>query len=131
MRSSTSYSNAQARALAVEGAIEISTPIAGFFRFRLHSGAVFGGVQIWHGPPADPVTGEELDRSWRWQARFNGEDIDLDRVWPACAANPITAAEYRQFIKAQAWARKHAPDSAHAERGRRIDPLSTAEILPF
>lgn len=110
---------------------DVSTPTAGFFRFRLRGGAVAGGVRIYFGPPRDPVTGEELDRSWRWQADFDGEPIDFDRVWPACLKDLITEAEYRQRVGRRQWAETAAPDSAYAQRERRIDPLSTQTPLPF
>lgn len=110
---------------------DISTPTAGFFRHRLRSGSVDVGVRIWNGPPADPVTGELLDRSWRWQALVNGEPIDFDRVWPGCAGDPITEAEYRRFCARQDWARKQAPDSAYAQPSRKIDLLSPTHPLPF
>lgn len=130
-RGSTSYSGAEARTVIVDGAVDVTEPVAGFYRCRLGSGSVWAGVYLWHGPPLDPVTGEELDRSWRWQAAWNGEPVPFDTVWPKCAADPITPAEYRRFIATQRWAREHAPDSSYAERGRRHDPLSTREPLPF
>ena len=110
---------------------DVSRPVAGFYRYRLGRGTVRGGVRIWFGPPHDPVTGEELDRGWRWQAEFDGEPIDFLRVWPACTGEPITEQEYRAMIARKAWAREHAPGSAYAERGRRLDPLSTDNPLPF
>ena len=100
-------------------------PIAGFYRMRLRSGAAFCGIRIWYGPPHDPVTGEELDRSWRWQAEANGEAIDFDRAWPKCAGSPINAAEYHHLCSVQEWARENAPDSALADPHRRADPLET------
>lgn len=119
------------RAGQVAGSIDVSTPVAGFYRFRLGRDTVRGGVRIWFGPPHDPVTGEELDRSWRWQAEFDGEPIDFDRVWPACADEPLTEQEYRFLIERREWARKHAPNSAYAEVGRKHDPLSLQSPLPF
>lgn len=115
----------------VRGAVDVSAPVEGFYRFKPRSGAVYGGVRVWFGPPHDPVTGEELDRSWRWQSQFNGEPIDLDRVWPVCAGDPITEAEHQRYVARQRWAREHAPKSAYAERGRKIDRLSRSEALPF
>lgn len=106
-----------------------SVPVAGFYRFRLRAGSVRGVVKIWHGPPHDPVTGEELDRSWRWQARFNGEYIDVDRVWPACAKHPTDEQHYRRVIARQEWAQENAPGSAYADPRAKQDPL--AGPLPF
>ena len=104
-------------------------PIAGFYRMRLRSGGVFVGVRIWHGAPLDPVDGTELDRSHRWQAQANGRPINLERVWPACACEPIGSAEYAFLVAQQAWGEEHAPDSPQADPTRRIDPLSCP--VPF
>lgn len=109
----------------------IDTPQAGFYRYRLVSKGVRGGVRIWFGPPHDPVTGEELDRSWRWQAEFDGDPIDFDRVWPACTGEPITEAEYRTYVARARWAKRHAPSSPYAQRTKRLDPLSIDSPLPF
>jgi len=106
-------------------------PIAGYYRIRLRSGAAFAGVYIWHGLPLDPVTGEELDRSLRWNALLNDEYVDLERVWPRCADEPISADEYKHFCRVQTWAREKAPDSAFADPRRKIDLLSTSNPLPF
>lgn len=111
--------------------VDVSTPCEGYYRHRMRSGAVYGGVHIWFGPPFDPVTGEEMDRSWRWQAKFNGQPIDLDYVWPVCASKPISKPEYERYCQQQEWAQEYAPDSAYADPKRRIDPLSMNEPLPF
>jgi hypothetical protein len=99
------------------------TPIAGFYRLKLIRFGVPAGVRIWNGPPADPVTGEDLDRAPRWQAQCNGDPIDVERVWPQCARDPIDAAEYAHLAERQAWAKTHAPGSALAEPRRRADFL--------
>lgn len=112
-------------------ALSVSEPEAGFFRYRLVSGGVRGGVRIWFGPPHDPVTGEEMDRSWRWQAEFDGEPVEFDRVWPACIGDPISEADYRAYCARKEWAQQNAPRSAYAERTRRVDPLSSDTPLPF
>lgn len=127
----TPYGQREVRPVHVEGAVEIAEPVAGFFRMRLTQGSVRGGVRIWNGPPHDPVTGEELDRSWRWQAECNGEPIDFERVWPVCAGDLISADEYRFYAQRQGWARDHAPDSAFADPRRKRDPLSLDEPLQF
>jgi hypothetical protein len=115
----TPYADQAVRPVAVAGAVDVTRPAEGYYRFRLRSGSVFGGVRIWYGAPLDPVTGEELDRSWRWQALFNGEPIDLDRVWPTCAGDPITEDEY------QTSTRPIAPDNSGLRRTRRAAPTPT------
>ncbi|MDY7525525.1 hypothetical protein [Sphingomonas sp. 10B4] len=101
-------------------------PIAGWYRLKLVSGGVFVAVKIWFGAPLDPIDGTELDRAPRWQATANGEQIDLGRVWPKCAAEPIDQAEAEYLIAAADWAKKNAPDSAFANPRRRINPLTAA-----
>jgi hypothetical protein len=130
-RVSIPYAEREVRAVHVEGAVDISQPVEGFYRMRLSRGSVAVGIKLWFGAPHDPITGEELDRSWRWQALADDEPIDLERVWPQCAAEPIAEAEYRRMVARKAWAREHAPDSAYAETGRRLDPLSLNNPLPF
>jgi hypothetical protein len=106
-----------------------SVPVAGYYRLRLNGRGVWGVVRIWLGPPHDPVTGEELDRGWRWQASFNGEPIDLERAWPVCAKHPTDEQHYRRVIARQQWAQEHAPGTAYADPRARHDPLSGP--LPF
>lgn len=98
-------------------------PVAGFYRGRLVRGGHPVGIRIWYGPPLDPDTGEELDRGWRWQATANGRYIDLERVWPKCADEPITEAEHDHLTRVQAWGEAHAPDSPQANPDRPVDLL--------
>lgn len=104
--------------------IRPDVPVAGYYRMKLRRGGMYVAVRIWHGPPHDPVTGEELDRSWRFQATINGEPAELDRVWPSCAGEPITEAEAAYLTNLQAWGREHAPDSPQANPHRKVDLLS-------
>lgn len=128
-RGNTDRSERRAPVLA-EG-FDADTPVAGWYRTKLRSGGVYVGVRVWHGAPLDPVTGEEMDRSHRWQAYVNGSYIDLPRVWPGCADEPISEADYRHYCRLQQWGEQHAPDSALADPTRRIDLLSPQTPLPF
>lgn len=105
------------------------TPVVGFYRMRLRSGAVPVGIRVWFGPPKDPVTGEEMDRSHRWQAEANGAPIDLARVWPGCARDPVSPQEYAYLSTLQAWGEANAPDSPQADPTRPVDLLTAP--LPF
>lgn len=104
-------------------------PIAGWYRFKLVSGGVFVAVKIWFGAPLDPIDGTELDRAPRWNAIADGAPIDLARVWPKCAAEPIEQAEVKYLADRKAWAERAAPDSPQADPRRRIDLLTAP--LPF
>jgi hypothetical protein len=107
--------------------VDIMTPRAGFYRMRLRRRAHPVGIRIWHGPPHDPLTGEVMDRSWRWQATANNRPIDLDRVWPVCAREPIDEAEHDRLCARQAWGEAYAPGSPEANPMQSIN-LLTAPI---
>lgn len=128
-RDATPY--AQQRVFAPAVGQDVSTPVAGFFRHRVRSGAVVQGVEIRFGAPLDPVTGLELDRSPRWMAFVDGEYFDdWNWIWPACCGEPISEQDYHAFIARKKWAEQHAPDSAYAT-GRRFDPLDSRNPMPF
>ena len=116
------YGAAQGEGRKFEG-FDPDKPVEGYYSMPLVSGGVLVGIRIWHGPPRDPVTGEVLDRSWRWQATANGREIDLQRVWPVCAKRPITEAEHDYLVRQQAWGEQHDPDGAIANPSMRLDPL--------
>lgn len=99
-------------------------PVEGFYRMRLKMGGAFVGVHVWYGPPHDPETGEEMDRSWRWQAEVNGAASLLERVWPKCAAEKIDQSEYQYLRSVHQWAKRHAPHSPQANPMMRINPLT-------
>lgn len=112
--------------------VSVTEPIEGFYKIKLGRGSVTRGVRLIYGPPNDPVTGEVLDRSWRWMAILDDGALAMfDDIWPACAANAITEADYNRYCQRVEWARRHAPDSAYAGRGRKIDLLSSLNPLPF
>lgn len=103
-------------------------PRAGFYRHR-RIGRVDRPVRIWFGPPLDPETGEEMDRSPRWQIMLTGAVLEFDRwnlVWPSCQSDPIPQAEY-DYLLARA-ATSDPTDPFGSDTGR-IDPLQAA--LPF
>lgn len=109
---------------APAGSQDVSQPVAGFFRHRLRGGAVAVGVRLWFGPPHDPVTGEELDRSWRWQAEANGREIAFERVWPQCTGQPIDAQEYAHLSSLQDWGEQHSPASPEANPHKAVNWLT-------
>lgn len=105
------------------------TPVAGFYKMRLCSGAVPVGIRIWWGQPLDPIDGSVLDRSFRWNASANGQLIELERVWPRCAGDAITEAEAQYLTTLQSWGEQNAPDSPQANPNKRVDFLTAP--LPF
>lgn len=96
-------------------------PYAGFYRLKLRQGAPLCGVRIWHGPPRDPLTDEILDRGWRWQAEANGRYIEIERVWPRCAKDPIDRATYEKLAALTEHALAHNPADPMATPERKVD----------
>lgn len=76
---------------------ETGKPVAGFYKRRMVRGGPWVGVKLWFGPPADPVTGEPLDRSPRWQALVAGVESEPYEAWISCCGHPITEDEYRNL----------------------------------
>lgn len=116
---------AQSTRTAINGAEGADTPVAGFYRGKLRSKGALCGIRIWYGPPLDPITGEEMDRSHRWQAHCNGEYVEIEDVWPYGVQLQITEIAYNKFCQQQQWAKQNAPQSALADPKRRSDPLTS------
>lgn len=55
--------------------------------------------RIWFGPPLDPETGEELDRSHQWNCMISGVEHDINEIWPYVAADKIEAQEYTRLLE--------------------------------
>lgn len=131
-RDGSSYAGQAVRAMAVAGAVDVSTPAAGFYRMRLSQGTIAVAIRLWFGPPHDPVTGEEMDRSWRWQAQtHDGELLPLEMVWPQCAKSPISEANFVERQNQHQWAQRSAPESAYADRRQKFNILDPRQPLPF
>jgi len=124
------YADAAPPAAPASGS-SVETPQAGWYSHRLVAGGHPVAVKIWFGPPHDPVTGEEMDRHWRWQATANGAPIDIDLVWPRCGREPIAATEAEYLTGLSAWAKQNAPESPAANPHKKIDLLSPATLMPF
>lgn len=108
----------------INGAGGAEEPVAGFYRGKLRSKGALVGFRIWYGAPLDPLTGEEMDRSHRWQCLCNDEYVEIEDVWPYGAQLIITEREYNKFCQQQKWALQYAPDSALANPRRKSDPLT-------
>lgn len=108
--------------------VDADTPTTGTYRIRMLRDGPPCAVRIWLGAPVDPATGEELieTRGFRWQATLNGTPVDLDRVWPGCARDPIEVAEHDRIMRLAATMDEENP---FYDPRRRIDPLTSA--LPF
>lgn len=121
-RTAIDYASAAPAAPGTFAGFDVDAPVPGYYRMRLNAAGVDVGIRIWFGPPKDPVTGEELDRSHRWQAEANGRPIDLDRVWPVCAKNPIDEAQHDYLASLQRWGAENGHE-ALADPRRPLSPL--------
>lgn len=98
-------------------------PVAGCYRVQLVKRGPFVGLRIYFGPPADPSTGEEMDRTPRWVASVNGQQVvDAMRFWPHCAREPISFADYLHLCRR---ARTMDPSDPYYDPTKPVDP-STA-----
>lgn len=109
-----------------------------FFKVRYTRGGAWCGLKVWHGLPADPDTGEPLDRSPRWQCEFNGKLSHEPDRWllhfepdgtPVIAGETITESEYAYFAELHSWAAKYAPNDPAANPRQAIDLLTVP--IPF
>lgn len=107
---------------------DTETPVEGCYRIRLTRGGPFVAVRIWHGPPIDPDTGEEMeDRGERWQCRVNGSRlVPVEDYWPSVGRNPISEAEHRRIVRLS---RTMDPRHPHYDPKRMIDRLHSP--MPF
>ena len=111
--------------------LSVSTPTEGHYRVKLAKGSVWSPVCLWFGPPADPLTGEELDRSPRWQALVRGKPWERDvlELWTWCAGQPIGANEYQYLLAIHRHASAHEPDMPEAAPREAINHMKTRTIF--
>lgn len=114
--------DAQHAAVHIDG-FDPDSPIAGHYEMKMVRGGMICGIRIWNGPPHDPVTGEELDRSWRWQAEVNGDRVEIERVWPKCGPAPISPERYAEYVARARHAQDFDPLTPQANPRRQIDFL--------
>lgn len=113
-----------------------------FLITRWRSSRVSIPVRIWFGGPPDPETGEELDRTPRWNVTVGGVPVDdqpievggliigsLSDVWPACRSEPVSRAEHDYQVERAAWAAAWDPNDPFGSASGRIDPMTAT--LPF
>ena len=105
------------------GPVDLNKPTAGHYRMKLVRGGPWIAVRLWFGPPLDPETHEPLDRSHRWYALRDGREVEVHHVWPSCAVEPITEAEYGYMLAASAWDRQHDPLAPASAPDEPIDLL--------
>lgn len=103
---------------------------AGFYQTRLVKGGPFVGVRLAYMPPDDPITGEPLDRSYRWRCWVCGEEIeDQGRIHDiAMTATPISEDRYGYLLSVHEWEVEHRPDLPAASPRQAV---KLAEIKPL
>lgn len=118
------------QALAGAGpAIDMNDPQPGYYRRRLVRGGPWVPARIWYGLPADPWTGDLLDRSPRLQCEVAGELRDPLDQWTWLAARPIAEADYWFEIEDRKWLAQHRPSDPKANPKQPINLRAAA--LPF
>jgi len=109
-----------------------------YYAVRLAKNGPRCGLKVLYGVPNDPVTGEPLDRSPRWQCWLNDESVEpwsvimeLDGVTqqPVINGELIDEAEYKYLCDVSQWASAHAPDSPEANPRRPIDLAAMKPIF--
>lgn len=103
-------------------------PDEGYYAVRIVKGGPRVACKIWFGCPLDPLTGEELDRSPRWCALRNGAEVHVFEIWPYCAREPITEAEYNHLLAVYDWAFKNGANDPAANPDKPID-LNKTNLL--
>lgn len=93
-------------------------------------------VRIWFGAPIDPDTGEEMDRSHRWQIEIAGvaftEPLTFGGIrfnavtdfWPAIMRSRVDVIEYRVRVERAAWAQEYDLDDALGTPGGKISAMN-------
>lgn len=111
-----------------------------FLLQRWRSARVPLPIRIWWGPPLDPDTGEEMDRSPRWQIAVGGvlllDDqpveisgatiVNLSDIWPQALSHPIERARYEYLIARADWAADYDVNDPYGSTSGRIDPMTAS-----
>lgn len=108
-----------------------------FYRVKYTRGGAWCGLKVWHGMPADPITGELLDRSPRWQCEFNGALSDEPERWllhfepdgsPVIAGEIITENEYKYLLQLHDYARTYDHTMPEAAP---LSPVNLRKMAPI
>lgn len=96
---------------------------AGFYETRVVKGGPPVGVRIAFMPPDDPITGEPLDRSYRWRCWVGDKEIDdQGRIHDmAMTARPVDEHRYQYLISVHEWEVEHRPDLPFASPRQAVD----------
>lgn len=101
----------------------------GYYETRLIKGGPPVGVRITYGPPVDPLTGEEMDRSWRYRVFVQGKERPddgearwLDFLWNvAICADRIDEDRYNYLVATHEWEVEYRPDLPAASPRQVVD----------
>ncbi len=105
--------------------------VPGWYETKLVKGGPLVGARIAFMPPDDPITGEPMDRSYRYRLWIGGREIIddgqptqrdpetnkivrvgfLDRLWNiALTGNPVEEHRYHHLVAVHEWEVEHRPD---------------------
>lgn len=113
-----------------------------YYRARMVKNGPWVALAVWYSAPCDPLTGELLDRSWRWQASVNGREhparwhatdrADGQQFLASLGLRnieTINQAEYDYLAANHRWAVENDPLAPAAAPRTAIDPLTAP--IPF
>ncbi len=112
---------------------------AQFYAVRLVKGGPRVPCKIWYGGPIDPLTGEEMDRSPRWQVWLSGElQDDISNVilhfepdgTPIVKGEEIDAVEHEYLLQLREYAVTYDATLPEAEPTKPVDLRKMAPIRP-
>lgn len=81
---------------------------AGYYKLRKTKGGVWVAAELIWGPPEDPITGEALDRSWRWWVKVNGRYDPKMNLYRVTNSPRITKAKHDSMVEVHNWAVENA-----------------------
>jgi hypothetical protein len=81
----------------------LDAPIPGLYKCKSARHAPWQPVRISIDDCRDPLTSEPLDRPYRLVCTVAEHARPVEDVWPSCAGNPISPAEYRYLTELLSW----------------------------
>lgn len=96
-------------------------PVEGFYATRLVKDGPLVTVKIW-----------QVDTEW-WHVEIDGKPgtvVDLYRVWPGCAKQPLTVGEYDTMRRRANMATVFAPNHPLSNPRKKVDLRAMRPVKP-
>ena len=110
-----------------------------YFAVRLCKGGPRIALKIYYGPPSDPLTGEPLDRSPRWQVWLSGElqENHADFIVhfqpdgsPVVVGEEISAEEHEYLLQLRSYAVEYDATMPESDPKKPVNLRQMAPIKP-